>query len=179
MTCECPLCADAVEKGFCWFERERLIQDQAPLRNDDSRIHSARFDCCVSLFHSFCAVTFSTLSARSRHSRRSRFLIVSAMNLTGTSRPSAYADHLETHTIVASERNATLQPRTSNSIRLRPHLHTRRHPTSQLSCGRRRTKTGLRAGDKALDFHPLLPERHGRPSVPVLGVAPKGIGGLA
>jgi hypothetical protein len=36
-----------------------LIQDQASMRNVDSRIHSLRFDCCVFLFYSFSAVTFA------------------------------------------------------------------------------------------------------------------------
>src|SRR5712691_6049870 len=59
----CLLLADTVEKRFCSSEHARLIQDQAPMRNVDSKIHSPRFDCCVSLFHSFFAVTFSTASA--------------------------------------------------------------------------------------------------------------------
>jgi hypothetical protein len=33
--------ADAVEKGFFWSKSARLIQDQAPVRNVDSRIHSS------------------------------------------------------------------------------------------------------------------------------------------
>jgi hypothetical protein len=41
-----------------------LIQDQASMRNVDSRIHSLRFDCCVFLFYSFSAVTFATQSAQ-------------------------------------------------------------------------------------------------------------------
>jgi len=41
-----------------------LIQDQASMRNVDSRIHSLRFDCCVFLFYSFSAVTFATKSAK-------------------------------------------------------------------------------------------------------------------
>src|SRR5215216_7512505 len=62
--------ADAVEKGFFSFDRVRLIQDQAQARNVDSKNQSSRFDCCVFLFHSFRAVTFSTASARSRAFRR-------------------------------------------------------------------------------------------------------------
>src|SRR5215211_7243626 len=57
---------DAVEKGFFSFDRVRLIQDQAQARNVDSKNQSSRFDCCVFLFHSFRAVTFSTASARNR-----------------------------------------------------------------------------------------------------------------
>jgi hypothetical protein len=37
-----PLVADFVAKGFCSFERARLIQDQAPTSNVDSKIHSSR-----------------------------------------------------------------------------------------------------------------------------------------
>src|SRR2546422_8146810 len=52
-----------VAKVFCPSECVRLIQDQASMRNVDSRIHSLRFDCCVFLFYSFSAVTFATKSA--------------------------------------------------------------------------------------------------------------------
>jgi hypothetical protein len=47
-----------------------LIQDQASMRNVDSRIHSLRFDCCVFLFYSSSAVTFATQSALSGHNHR-------------------------------------------------------------------------------------------------------------
>src|SRR5438093_3155599 len=60
--------ADFVAEVFCPSECVRLIQDQASMRNVDSRIHSLRFDCCVFLFYSFSAVTFATKSARSSHS---------------------------------------------------------------------------------------------------------------
>src|SRR5437016_7537991 len=56
--------ADFVAEVFCPSECVRLIQDQASMRNVDSRIHSLRFDCCVFLFYSFSAVTFATKSAR-------------------------------------------------------------------------------------------------------------------
>src|SRR6266436_4221392 len=56
--------ADFVAKVFCPSECVRLIQDQASMRNVDSRINSLRFDCCVFLFYSFSAVTFATKSAR-------------------------------------------------------------------------------------------------------------------
>jgi hypothetical protein len=56
--------ADSVAKRFCASERARLIQDQAPTRNIDSRIQSLRFDCCVFLFYSLSSVTFATQSAR-------------------------------------------------------------------------------------------------------------------
>jgi hypothetical protein len=39
--------ADTVVKGFCASERAILIQDQAPIRNIDSKICSLRFDCCA------------------------------------------------------------------------------------------------------------------------------------
>src|SRR5437764_2618509 len=55
--------ADFVAEVFCPSECVRLIQDQASMRNVDSRIHSLRFDCCVFLFYSFSAVTFATKSA--------------------------------------------------------------------------------------------------------------------
>src|SRR5260370_14326501 len=61
-----------VVKLFCPFECVRLIQDQASMRNVDSRIHSLRFDCCVFLFYSFSAVTFATQSANKRHMQRSK-----------------------------------------------------------------------------------------------------------
>src|SRR5215510_3805977 len=61
-----PLLVDAVEKRFCSSERARLIQDQAPMRNVDSKIRSPRFDRCVFLFYSLSAATFSTASTRSR-----------------------------------------------------------------------------------------------------------------
>jgi hypothetical protein len=57
--------ADFVAKGFCSSEHARLIQDQAPTSNVDSKIHSSRFDCCVFLFYSFRAATFATKSAPS------------------------------------------------------------------------------------------------------------------
>src|SRR5260221_12220558 len=49
-----------VAKVFCASECVRLSQDQASMRNVDSRINSLRFDCCVFLFYSFSAVTFAT-----------------------------------------------------------------------------------------------------------------------
>src|SRR5437667_9342155 len=62
---ELACCADFVAEVFCPSECVRLIQDQASMRNVDSRIHSPRFDCCVFLFYSFSAVTFATKSAKS------------------------------------------------------------------------------------------------------------------
>src|SRR6476620_4648488 len=64
-----PFSADCVAKLFCPSECVRLIQDQASMRNVDSRIHSLRFDSCVFLFYSFSTVTFATQSARMRHSK--------------------------------------------------------------------------------------------------------------
>jgi hypothetical protein len=61
---ECPLLTDAVEKRFCSSEWARLIQDRALMRNVDSKIHSLRFDCCVFIFYSLSAVTFSTASTQ-------------------------------------------------------------------------------------------------------------------
>src|SRR5437899_8208579 len=46
---EPALRADFVAEVFCPSECVRLIQDQASMRNVDSRIHSLRFDCCVFL----------------------------------------------------------------------------------------------------------------------------------
>jgi hypothetical protein len=37
------------------------------MRNVDSTIHSARFDCCVFLFYSFSAVTFAAHPLQSGH----------------------------------------------------------------------------------------------------------------
>jgi hypothetical protein len=58
----CSLWVDAVEKRICSSERARLIQDQAPTRIVDSKIHSPRFDCCAFLFYSLSTATFSTVS---------------------------------------------------------------------------------------------------------------------
>jgi len=60
---------DAVEKRFCATERARLIQDQAPMRNVDSKIHSLGFDCFKFRFYRFFADTFSTASTHSGLSR--------------------------------------------------------------------------------------------------------------
>src|SRR5207245_1156301 len=66
--------ADFVAKVFCPSECVRLIQDQASMRNVDSRINSLRFDCCVFLFYSFSAVTFATQSANGLNRSRGRAL---------------------------------------------------------------------------------------------------------
>jgi hypothetical protein len=66
---ECRLMTDAVEKRFCSSEQARLIQDQASMRNVDSKIRSPGFDCCVFLFYSLSAATFSTASTQSGHWR--------------------------------------------------------------------------------------------------------------
>src|SRR5438105_14873386 len=58
-----PRCADFVAEVFCPSECVRLMQDQASMRNVDSRIHSLRFDCCIFLFYSLSAMTFATQSA--------------------------------------------------------------------------------------------------------------------
>jgi hypothetical protein len=68
-----PLLADCVAKRFCAFERARLIQDQALVRNVDSENLALRFDCFKFLFHSFSAETFATQSAMSRHRHAGRF----------------------------------------------------------------------------------------------------------
>jgi hypothetical protein len=54
------LLADSVAKGFFASERATLIQDQAPMRNVDSEIHSFRFDCCAFLLASCSSPTFAT-----------------------------------------------------------------------------------------------------------------------
>src|SRR5438876_3319479 len=54
--------ADFVAEVFCPSECVKLIQDQASMRNVDSRIHSLRFDCCIFLFYSLSAMTFATQS---------------------------------------------------------------------------------------------------------------------
>src|SRR6266566_4678660 len=89
--------ADFVAEVFCPSECVRLIQDQASMRNVDSRIHSLRFDCCVFLFYSFSAVTFATKSASNgltHRSKRHLYSITSsarASSVGGISRPSAFA----------------------------------------------------------------------------------------
>jgi hypothetical protein len=45
---QCLLPADIVAKRFFASERATLIQDQTPMRNADSKIHSSRFDSCAS-----------------------------------------------------------------------------------------------------------------------------------
>src|SRR5262249_49169504 len=65
----CQQRVDAVEKGFFSSDRARLIQDQAPERKVDSRNRFSRFDCCIFLFHSFRAVTFSTASVMTGRTR--------------------------------------------------------------------------------------------------------------
>jgi hypothetical protein len=55
--------ADIVAKGFCAPERATLIQDQAPMRNVDAKIHPSRFDCCAFLLTSCSSPTFATTSA--------------------------------------------------------------------------------------------------------------------
>jgi hypothetical protein len=44
---ERALTADSVAKRFCTSEHATLIQDQASIRNLDSRIRPFRFDCCA------------------------------------------------------------------------------------------------------------------------------------
>jgi hypothetical protein len=66
----CPRSADSVAKRFCSSERARSIQDRAPMRIIDSKIHATRFDCFKLLFHSFAAATFATQSARNGHACR-------------------------------------------------------------------------------------------------------------
>jgi hypothetical protein len=72
---------DAVEKRFCSSEQARLIQDQASMRNVDSKIRSPRFDCCVFLFYSLSAATFSTASTHCGHKSKSRIAAVSCRAL--------------------------------------------------------------------------------------------------
>ncbi|MGZ5703251.1 MAG: hypothetical protein ACXWIM_20485, partial [Burkholderiales bacterium] len=61
---------DAVEKGFCSSERVRLIQNQAPMRNIDSKILSSRFDCYAFPFYRVFVATFSTVSTHLGHRMR-------------------------------------------------------------------------------------------------------------
>ena len=62
-------CADIVAKVFLPLERAILIQDQAQMRNVDSKVYPPRFDCCAFLFHSIFSATFATVSAKRRHRR--------------------------------------------------------------------------------------------------------------
>src|SRR5262249_35216259 len=66
------LLADCVEKLICASERERLIQDQVPARNNDSRTGPHRFFYCKFRLHSARSATFSTQSALSRQRRTGR-----------------------------------------------------------------------------------------------------------
>src|SRR5829696_978820 len=107
------LVTDAVEKGFFSFDRVRLIQDQAQARNVDSKNQSSRFDCCVFLFHSFRAVTFSTASTHMRHGRnRNREtgygIAASGAGLCGTA-ATLYSNPFAFRTVWAAgeERNVT------------------------------------------------------------------------
>ena len=64
--------ADIVAKRFCSSKRARSIQDRAPMRNVDSKIHAARFYCFKFLFHSFATATFATKSAHSGQANAAR-----------------------------------------------------------------------------------------------------------
>jgi hypothetical protein len=55
--------ADIVAKGFLASERATLIQDQALMRNVDSKIHSSGFVCCAFLLYDRSVATFATISA--------------------------------------------------------------------------------------------------------------------
>jgi hypothetical protein len=68
MTLECPGLAEAVEKVFRGVGGERLIRQQTERRNNDSNIVPPRFDCCGNTILELCSPTFSTASARTRHS---------------------------------------------------------------------------------------------------------------
>jgi len=61
------LLTDCVEKLICASERERLIQDQATRRNNDSRTALPRFSYCQFPFHGVRSATFSTQSTPCRH----------------------------------------------------------------------------------------------------------------
>ena len=91
--------ADCVEKLICASERERLIQDQAPTRNNDSRTDPPGFLYCKFFFHSARSASFSTQSALSRsggvrprmsaveaQQTRARWLLPCRARCTGRSR---------------------------------------------------------------------------------------------
>jgi hypothetical protein len=78
------LWADFVAKRFCSSEHARLIQDQAPRRNVDSKIHSPRFDCCQFQFYSFSAATFATKSAKIRPEQVQQHSVQKSEPLTTT-----------------------------------------------------------------------------------------------
>src|SRR2546423_10870509 len=111
---------DAVEKPFYSSERARLIQDQASMSNVDSKIHSPRFDCCVFLFYSLSAATFSTVSANSgHHGPRGRetqprraaliaatsifFMVIIASNARFASSPPAAIASVSTRGVICQE----------------------------------------------------------------------------
>jgi hypothetical protein len=56
--------ADIVAKGFLASERATLIQDQALMRNLDSKLHSPGFVCCAFFLSKRSVATFATISAR-------------------------------------------------------------------------------------------------------------------
>jgi hypothetical protein len=62
---QCLLMADIVAKGVLASERATLIQDQAPMRNVDSKIHSSGFVCGAFLLSDRPVATFATKSALS------------------------------------------------------------------------------------------------------------------
>src|SRR5215467_3315661 len=66
-----PFMADFVAKVFRAFRRETLIQDQAQIRNNDSKEPAPRFDCFKFLFHRARLATFATKSALLRHCQAS------------------------------------------------------------------------------------------------------------
>jgi hypothetical protein len=74
--------ADFVAKRFCASERAILIQDQAPMRKVDSKVHSPRFDCCAFLFYSFSAETFATKSAHPGSAGAVRWRLLSGVGQT-------------------------------------------------------------------------------------------------
>jgi hypothetical protein len=70
----------------------KIYEDQAPMRNVDSKIHSPRFDHCAFLFYSLFAATFSAASVSK--AARTRCGTITGVSLTPCNRNSAdIVDH--------------------------------------------------------------------------------------
>src|SRR5437016_12368592 len=91
--------ADFVAEVFCPSECVRLIQDQASMRNVDSRIHSLRFDCCIFLFYSLSAMTFATQSANRVVTRRSKQRLIRSPRRRG---PTTMKAERQTHIAIVA-----------------------------------------------------------------------------
>src|SRR5262249_5839156 len=91
------LLADTVVKRFCAPKRAILIQDQAPMRNVDSKNGSCRFDCCAEgaprrlLQQNLPKPDASRCGIQSKGARYSITSLARASSVGGTLRPRARA----------------------------------------------------------------------------------------